>query len=79
MAAAPYTHDGRVRIRDLLTSSNKVYRPIAPADTSGQWSFGVGDSLSTGFSLGLFSMVQRHATFLSKLIFTQHAHPTLGR
>ena len=42
MAAAPYTHDGRVRIRDLLTSSNKVHRPIVPADTSGQWSFGGG-------------------------------------
>ena len=25
MAAAPYTHDGRVRICDLMTSSNKVY------------------------------------------------------
>ena len=26
MAAAPYTHDGRVCIRDLMMSSNKVYR-----------------------------------------------------
>ena len=25
MAAAPYTHDGQVRIRNLMTSSNKVY------------------------------------------------------
>ena len=25
MAAALHTHDGRVRIRDLTTSSNKVY------------------------------------------------------
>ena len=25
MAAAPYTHDGRVCIRDLMMSSNKVY------------------------------------------------------
>ena len=28
MAAAPYNHDGRVRIRDLMTSSNKVYRAV---------------------------------------------------